>query len=174
MLVAANFSSGITPENIGLKYINRFTEKGMKIGALNLKSLDLSNPFNPEFQKLVSTRKIQCIPQDTVATVKKLLVIDPEFLLLKSFLPQLLEVEEIQIHIGDLQGLLRRFQEISGIRIALDDQHELKNLICRIEKNATSLFSISPTFFFASETDLSIINSLGITGVDIRLEPANT
>jgi glycosyltransferase involved in cell wall biosynthesis len=174
MLVAANFSSGITPENIGLKYINQFTEKGVKIGALNLKSLDLSDPFDPEFQKLVSTRKIQCIPQDTVATVKKLLVIDPEFLLLKSFLPQLLEVEEIQIHIGDLQGLLRRFQEISGIRIALDDQHELKNLICRIEKNATSLFNICPTFFFASETDLSIINSLGITGVDIRLEPANT
>jgi hypothetical protein len=109
-----------------------------------------------------------------VATVKKLLVIDPEYLLLRSFLPQLLNVQELEIKVSDLQGLLSRFEKISGIKTTLDDQHELKNLICKIEKNATSLFNISPTFFFASETDLSIINSLGITGVDIRLEPANT
>jgi glycosyltransferase involved in cell wall biosynthesis len=174
VLVAANFASRFVSENIGLKYINRFTEKGMKIGALNLKSLDLGEPFDPEFQKLVSTKKIQCIPQDTVATVKKLLVIDSEYLLLRSFLPQLLKVKELEIKVSDLQGLLRRFEKISGIKTTLDNQHELKNLICRIEKNATSLFNISPTFSFASETDLSIINSLGLAGIDIRLDSTNS
>lgn len=174
VVVAANYSSHFESNNIGLRCIDLFMQKGQAIGALNLASLKLSEPFDQEFQELVSTKKIQCIPQDTVATVKKLLVIDPEYLLLRSFLPQLLKVQELEIKVSDSQGLLSRFEKISGIKTTLDDQHKLKNLIYRIEKNATSLFNISPTFSFASETDLSIINSLGITGVDIRFDPANT
>ena len=83
-------------------------------------------------------------------------------------------MKELEIKVSDLQGLLRRFEKISGIKTTLDNQHELKNLICRIEKNATSLFNISPTFSFASETDLSIINSLGLAGIDIRLDSTNS
>jgi hypothetical protein len=161
-------------ENLGIKHIKQIIENGISIGALNLASLKLSEPFDPEFQELVSTKKIQCIPQDIVATVKKLLVIDSEYLLLRSFLPQLLKVQELEIKVSDLQELLSRFEKISGIKTTLDNQYELKNLICRIEKNATSLFNISPTFSFASETDLSIINSLGIAGIDIRLDQTNS
>ena len=174
VVVAANFSNKFVSENLGIKHIKQIIENGISIGALNLASLKLSEPFDPEFQELVSTKKIHCIPQDTVATVKKLLVIDSEYLLLRSFLPQLLKVKELEIKVSDLQGLLSRFEKISGIKTMLDNQHELKNLICRIEKNATSLFNISPTFSFASETDLSIINSLGIAGIDIRLDPTNS
>ncbi len=174
VLVAANFSRELTSKNVGLRFINNLIDCGMKVGALNLKPLDLSEPFDPEFQKLVSSKKIQYIPQDTVATITKLLVIDPEFLLLTSFLPQLLKVQELEIIVTDLQALLSRFEKISGIKIALGDNQELKTLICGIQKKAVSLFDITPTWFFGAESDFKIINSLGIVGMDIKLDPTNT
>jgi glycosyltransferase involved in cell wall biosynthesis len=174
VLVAANFSRELTSKNVGLRFINSLIDGGMKVGALNLKPLDLSEPFDPDFQNLVSSKKIQCIPQDTVATVKKLLVIDPEYLLLRSFLPQLLKVQELEIKVSDLQALLCRFEKISGINIEPGNKQELNKLIYRIQENAVSLFDTSPTWFFGAESDLKIIKSLGIVGMEIRLDPANT
>lgn len=173
IVVAANFSNQFVPENLGLKYIKFFMQSGQPIAALNLAALKLSEPFDPEFQKLVSSGEIQCIPQDTVATVKELLVIDPEYLMLRSFLPQLLKVQKLEIKVSDLRVLLSRYEKFSGKRITLDDRQSLKKLIYRIQENAASFFDTTPTWLFELESDLVTINSLGIDGMDIEIEATN-
>jgi len=170
VVVAANFSSEFVTENIGLKNIKQFIEDGLQVGALNLASLNLSEPFDQEFQKLVSAQKIQWVSQDNIAKVKKLVVIDPEFLLLRSFLPQLLDVQEIEIHVTELEALVRRFQAISGIRINLNDYHELKNLICNIHENAFTLFQESPSWFFEKESDFDLVDSLGAATIVFKFK----
>lgn len=174
VVVAANFSNEFMPENVGLKQINCFIDDGMQVGALNLKSLKLSEPFDSGFQELVFVQKIQWLSQDTVATAKKLVVVDPAFLLLRSFLPQRLDAQEIEIQVRNLQGILDQFHKISGLRIELEEQHELKDLISKIQENAVSLYKKNPSWFFTEKEDFELIESLSIATVNSRLDPANT
>lgn len=174
IVVAANFSSEFESENAGIRTIKHCIQKDIQVGALNIKPLKLSEPFDSGFQELVFFQKIQWLSQDTVATAKKLVVVDPEFLLLRSFLPQRLDAQEIEIQVRSLQGILDQFEKILGIRIELKEQHKLKDLILKIQENAVSLYQKNPSWSFTQKEDFELIESLSITTVNSRLDPANT
>jgi len=169
VIYAANFSNEYASRNLGIRHLTESIEGRVHIGALNLKSLQLNEPFDPEFQRLISAEKIYYVSQDNFATAEKLVIIDPEFLMLRSALPQLLEPQHIELQVTNLQRLLNHFQTISGTSITLNDKSEVKTLISNIQKNTFTLYGKHPSWTFEIENDRDLINSLGIEDLNMNL-----
>jgi glycosyltransferase involved in cell wall biosynthesis len=169
VIYAANFSNEYASRNLGIKRLTESIHGQEHIGVLNLKSLQLNEAFDPEFQRLISAEKIYYVSQDNFAPANKLVIIDPEFLLLRSALPQLLDPQAVEIQVTSLQRLLNHFQKISGTSITLNDKSEVKTLISKIQENTFTLYGKHPAWMFALEDDLDLINSLGIEDLNLKV-----